>query len=246
MKLVLLGSGGYFPNDRRHTACLLLPEVGVVLDAGSGICRIGKYLQTDRLDIYLTHAHLDHIAGLTYLMNVAPHDVVGRTVVRGEAAKLEAVKQHLFAEALFPLPPPFRFEPLTPPCQLPQGGTLNSFPLEHPGGSIGFRIDWPGHSMAYVTDTTADPSADYVNKIRGVDLLVHEAYFTSDANDLPRITGHSSLHSAAAVAAAAQVGRLVAVHINPQIEDDAAFDLQAARSMHPYLELGRDEMQLEF
>jgi ribonuclease BN (tRNA processing enzyme) len=246
MKLVLLGCGGYFPNGRRHTACLLLPEVGVVLDAGSGMCRIGRYLQTDRLDVFLTHAHLDHIAGLTYLINVAPRDVVGRTVVRGEAAKLEAVQQHLFAEAIFPLPPPFRFEPLTTPCQLPRGGTLNSFPLEHPGGSIGFRLDWPGHSLAYVTDTTAATKADYVNKIQGVDLLVHEAYFTHDANDLPRITGHSSLHSAAAVAAAAQVGRLLLVHIDPQIEDDAAFDLQAAREIHPHVELGRDEMQLEF
>jgi ribonuclease BN (tRNA processing enzyme) len=246
MKLVLLGSGGYFPNDRRHTACLLLPEVGVVLDAGSGMCRIGPYLQTDRLDVFLTHAHLDHIAGLTYLMNVAPRDVVERTVVRGASAKLEAVKQHLFAEALFPLPPPFRFEPLISPCRLPQGGTLNSFPLEHPGGSIGFRLEWPGHSMAYVTDTTADRNADYLHSIRGVDLLVHEAYFTHDADDLPRVTGHSSLHSAAAVAAAAQVGRLVLVHINPQIEDDAAFDLDAARAIHPVVELGRDEMQLEF
>jgi ribonuclease BN (tRNA processing enzyme) len=75
---------------------------------------------------------------------------------------------------------------------------------------------------------------------------VHEAYFTHDANDLPRVTGHSSLQSAAAVAAAAQVGQLVLVHINPQIEDDAAFDLQAARRIHPDIELGRDEMELQF
>ncbi|HEX5471716.1 MAG TPA: hypothetical protein VFW73_07500 [Lacipirellulaceae bacterium] len=65
MKLVLLGTGGYFPTSRRQTACLMLPEIGVVLDAGSGICRIGKYLRTDYLEIFLTHAHLDHIAGLT-------------------------------------------------------------------------------------------------------------------------------------------------------------------------------------
>jgi ribonuclease BN (tRNA processing enzyme) len=210
------------------------------------MCRIGKYLQTDRLEVFLTHAHLDHIAGLTYLMNVAPHNVVANTVVHGEAAKLDAVKQHLFAEAIFPLPPPFRFEPLGGPCPLPQGGTLTSFPLQHPGGSLGFRLDWPGHSLAYVTDTTADTKAEYVNKIRGVDLLVHEAYFTHDANDLPRVTGHSSLHAAAAVAAAAQVRRLVLVHINPQIENDAAFDLQAARAIHRDVELGHDEMDLDF
>jgi ribonuclease Z len=246
MKLVLLGSGGYFPNSRRHTACLLLPEVGVVLDAGSGMCRIGRYLQTDRLEIFLTHAHLDHIAGLTYLMNVVPREVSQRTTVHGEPAKLAAVREHLFAQEIFPLSPPFRFEPLAESCPLPQRGLLKSFPLEHPGGSVGFRLDWPGRSMAYVTDTTAATNASYVNMIRGVDLLVHEAYFADEASDLPRVTGHSSLQAAAAVAAAAKVGQLLVVHINPQIEDDAAFDLRAARATHLNIQLGLDEMQLQF
>jgi ribonuclease Z len=246
MKLVLLGSGGYFPNGRRHTACMFLPEVGVVLDAGSGMCRIGRYLETDRLEVFLTHAHLDHIAGLTYLVNVAPRDVVGRTVVRGDAAKLAAIQEHLFAQAIFPLSPPFRFEPLAGACPLPGGGNLNSFPLKHPGGSLGFRLDWPGHSMAYVTDTVADVNADYVANIRGVDLLVHEAYFANDVSDLQRMTGHSSLRSAAAVAAAAQVGQLVVVHIDPQIEDDRAFDLPSARAIFENVALGVDEMELQF
>jgi ribonuclease BN (tRNA processing enzyme) len=246
MKLVLLGSGGYFPNARRHTACMFLPEPGVVLDAGSGMCRIGPYLQTDRLEVFLTHAHLDHVAGLTYLLNVVPPDVVRATTVHGDPAKLAAVREHLFAEPIFPLPPPFRFEPISSPCQLPNGGLLHCFPLPHPGGSIGFRLDWPGHSMAYVTDTTADPNADYVKLIRGVDLLVHEAYFADDANGLPRITGHSSLLSAADVAAAADVGSLVLVHIDPLLEEDSAFDMQAARATYPNIELGQDEMELSF
>jgi ribonuclease Z len=246
MKLVLLGSGGYFPNERRHTACMFLPEVGVVLDAGSGMCRIGRYLETDQLEVFLTHAHLDHIAGLTYLVNVVPRDVVEHTVVRGAAAKLAAVEEHLFAHEIFPLPPPFRFEPLADACQLPGGGSLKSFPLEHPGGSLGFRLDWPGHSMAYVTDTVADAGADYVNIIRGVNLLVHEAYFANDAKDLQRMTGHSSLRSAAAVAAAARVGQLVLVHIDPQIDDDRAFDLPSARAVFENIELGSDEMELQF
>ena len=76
MKLVLLGTGGYYANDRRHTACLMLPEVGVVLDAGSGMFRIRDYLATDRLDIFLTHAHLDHVIGLTYLIDVLSPEVL--------------------------------------------------------------------------------------------------------------------------------------------------------------------------
>jgi ribonuclease Z len=246
MKLILLGTGGYFPTSRRHTACVMLPEVGVVLDAGSGMCRIGQHLETDRLDVFLSHAHLDHVLGLTYLVNLVPQDVLAQTTVYGEAAKLQAVRDHLFAEPIFPVAPPFRFAPLTGSCPLPNGGTLTHFKLTHPGGSLGFRLDWPGHSMAYVTDTTAAVDANYVDSIRGVDVLVHESYFTDDANNLPASTGHSSLLAVAQVAAEANVGQLVLVHLNPLIEDESAFDLEAARPVFRSIELGVDGMSIQF
>jgi ribonuclease BN (tRNA processing enzyme) len=224
----------------------MLPEVGVVLDAGTGMCRISQHLETDRLDIFLSHSHLDHISGLTYLVNLVPASVLARTTVHGDAAKLAAIRQHLFAEPIFPVTPPFQFEPLQESFALPGGGRLTHFPLVHPGGSLGFRLDWPGHSMAYVTDTTASPDAAYVEHIRGVDLLVHEAYFATDFNDIPARTGHSSLDRVSELAAAASVGRLIAVHIDPKITDDSAFDLVAARRVFANTEIGVDEMELDF
>ena len=246
MKLILLGTGGYFPTTRRHTACLMLPEIGVVLDAGSGMYRIGKHFQTDRLDIFLSHSHLDHISGLTYLVNLVPAHVLRQTTVHGDSEKLAAIREHLFAKPIFPVDPPFQFAPLDHECALPNGGTLRSFPLVHPGGSLGFRLDWPGHSLAYITDTTADARASYVEHLRDVDLLVHEAYFADDAHGLPTSTGHSSLIHAAEVAAAANARRLVISHINPQIEDDTVFDLTAARRVFPATALGVDGMELTF
>jgi ribonuclease BN (tRNA processing enzyme) len=246
MKLNLLGTGGYFPTSRRHTACLMLPEVGIVLDAGSGMCRIGQHLETDRLDIFLSHAHLDHVMGLTYLVNLVPQHVLAQTTVHGDATKLDAVREHLFAEAIFPVAPQFRFAPLGGSCSLPQGGTLRHFSLTHPGGSLGFRLDWPGHSMAYVTDTTATVDAHYLESIRDVDLLVHESYFADDENDLPANTGHSSLLATVQIAAAAKVGRLVLVHLNPLVDDESVFDLDAARRVFRNTEIGTDGMALEF
>jgi ribonuclease BN (tRNA processing enzyme) len=246
MKLVLLGTGGYYPTSRRQTACLFLPEIGVVLDAGSGMCRLGEYRQSDQLEIFLTHAHLDHVAGLTYLISVVTQEVARKTTVYGEGSKLAAIQEHLFDEAIFPIMPPFRCQPLDNTHELPGNGTLTHFPLAHPGGSVGYRLDWPRRSMAYVTDTTAAPGVQHLENIRGVDLLVHEAYFASDEGDLPSITGHSSLPAVVELAAAARVQRLVLVHIDPTIEDDAAFDLSAARRVFPKTEIGVDEMQIEF
>lgn len=246
MKLALLGTGGFFPTSRRQTACLMLPEIGVVLDAGSGIYRIDKYLTTDHLDIFLTHAHLDHIAGLTYLINLVPPDVLERTTVHAESQKIAAVRNHLFAEAIFPVAPPFRFAALEGPQALPDGGQLEYFPLVHPGGSIGFRLEWPGHSMAYVTDTIAAMGAEYVREIRGVDLLVHEAFFAEDIGIMPAKTGHSSLLAVATIAAEANVGRLVIVHFDPQIEDESAFDITAARQIFANTKFAVDGMELQF
>jgi ribonuclease Z len=246
MKLVLLGTGGYFPTAKRQTACLMLPEVGVVLDAGTGMYRLGRNLQTKRLDIFLTHAHLDHIAGLTYLLNLVPKDVQAATTVHGDATKLDAVREHLFAKDIFPIPPAFQFQPLAENTPLPRGGTLTHFPLTHPGGSLGYRLDWPDSSLAYVTDTTAVPGATYVEQIRGVDVLVHEAYFTDDDDDLPAITGHSSLPNVVQLAQEAGVQRLVLTHIDPTIENDNVFDLASARLKIENIMLGYDGLEIEF
>jgi ribonuclease BN (tRNA processing enzyme) len=167
-----------------------------------------------------------------------------RVTVHGEREKLDAVQQHLFSELLFPVAPPFAMQTLTQSHPLAGGGTLTHFPLDHPGGSLGFRLDWPGHSMAYVTDTVASPTADYVEQLRGVDLLVHECYFDDDQPDQAELTGHSCLTPVAQVAAEAQVGRLVLVHINPLLESDPQLD--QARKIFPHIEVGTDRMELDF
>ena len=246
MKLLLLGTTGYHPNDRRHTACMMLPELGVVLDAGSAMFRVREYLETETLDIFLSHAHLDHVVGLTYMFDVLYDRTMQRVTVHGEQAKLDTIRKHLFSELMFPVDPPFEMQPIQPSTVLPQGGKLTHFPLKHPGGSIGMRLDWPDRSMAYVTDTIAAVDADYVEKIRGVDLLVHECYFGDDMAEQAELTGHSCLSHVAEVAAAAEVGRLVLVHINPLLASDDQLDLATARKVFPQTEIGVDRMALEF
>ena len=246
MKLVLLGTIGYHPSDRGQTLCLLIPECGVMLDAGTAVYRAAGYLQTSQLDIFLTHSHLDHVIGLTYLLDVVREHPLDRIRVHAPAATLKAVREHLFAEALFPVRPPFEFCPLAEEVSLPGGGRLTHFPVEHPGGAMGYRLDWPGHSMAYVTDTTAAPDADYVARIRGVDLLVHECYFSDAMSAWAKQTGHSCVSAVARTARQAQVGRMVLVHLNPLSREDDPVGLDVARAIFPHTDLGRDLMEIEF
>src|SRR5204863_5912734 len=92
MKLLLLGTSGYHPCERRQTACLMLPESGIVLDAGTGFFRVRQHLVTPTLDILLTHAHLDHVVGLTYLLSTTAQRPLARITVHGAAEKLAAVR----------------------------------------------------------------------------------------------------------------------------------------------------------
>jgi ribonuclease Z len=246
MKLVLLGTAGYHPNDRRQTLCLLLPERGVMLDAGTAVYRAPRYLQTSRLDVFLTHAHLDHVVGLTYLFNVVRVHPLERLRIFALAEKLAALEKHLFAPPLFPAKPPWPLVPLEGDVALDGSGRLRHFPLAHQGGSIGFRLDWPGHSLAYVTDTTAKPDAPYIKEIRGVDLLVHECHFTDDQAAWAEQTGHSHTTAVARVARQAGVGRLVLVHLNPLSLDADPIGLAVARAIFPHTEIGEDLMELEF
>src|SRR5262245_44969537 len=112
MKLLLLGTSGYHPSESRQTACLMLPEAGIVLDAGTGFFRVRGHLQTPTLDIFLTHAHLDHSIGLSYLLSTTWEQNLSRITVHGEAEKLAAIREHLLDDALFPAPLPCDWQPL--------------------------------------------------------------------------------------------------------------------------------------
>jgi ribonuclease Z len=246
MKLHLLGTTGYHPNNQRQTACFMIPEPGIVLDAGTAMYRVRDYLRTCELDIFLTHAHLDHVVGITYLIDVLRDKQVQRTTVHATADKLAAIQKHLLAEALFPVRPPCEFRVLEREVPLAGGGRLTHFQLPHPGGAVGYRLAWPGHSMAYVTDTTASSDATYLSAIAGVDLLVHECYFPDAMAELAELTGHSTTTAVARLARAAGVRRLVLVHVDPQAVDSDSLRLADARAIFPATEVGEDLMEIDF
>lgn len=244
MRLVILGAYGYGPSNQGQTACVMLPELGLVFDAGTGLYRIRELIATPTLDIYLSHAHVDHVYGLSYLPGILWGKEVDVVRVHGEERKLTVIQQHFFASDLSS-PPPVEWCPLHPQEAVPNGGQLRYFPLEHPGECIGYRLDWPEHSLAYVTDTHAQPDASYNEHIRGVDVLLHEGYLPDEEEQLAKRIGHSCPISVAKLAAATGVGRLILIHLFP-FPDALKIDMEAACSIFPTIKQGYDGMEVEF
>lgn len=247
MRIELLGTGGFFPNDRRHTPCVLLPELGLAFDAGSSTFRLPAHWRTRELDIYLTHAHFDHIVGLPFLLLPMLQKKIDQIRVHGLDVTLKAVREHLFSQPLFPADLPFdcREIPNRGGCELTGGLTLNWQPLaSHPGGSLAFRIDRGSDRLfAYVTDTTVDGT--YHEFIRDCRLLVHECYFPDEKADLAALTGHSHSSQVAQLARDCNVGRLVLVHVDPDEDRDDPLNVPAMRSIFPATELAVDGLVLE-
>lgn len=244
MQIVLLGTGGYHPNERRHTACLMIPELGVIFDAGTSFFRVPEFLQTEDLQIFLTHAHLDHIVGLTFFLVPMLTDQVNSVKVYGEESKLTAIQTHLFSEEIFPVLPDYDFVKLPETVSVPNQGILKHISQEHPGGSLGYRIDWPDRSLAYMTDT-AHPE-QHLEFVQDVDLLIHECYFPDEMAEWAEKTGHSHTTPVAELARDANVGKLVLTHIDPQKTDDDPIGIKTAQKIFPDTILGEDLMKIDF
>jgi len=256
MRIQMLGTGGFYPNDGRHTACYALPDAALALDAGTAAYRLPRVIPGDELDLFLTHSHLDHIFGLTCLLIPVLNRQFRRITVHATERTIDAVCNHLFHEAVFPVNPPFECRVIPPAGELLLRNEyrIRWQPLpSHPGGSTAYRVDRlksdlsSGESrsissMAYITDTTVD--AGYREFIRGVDLLIHECYFPDGREEFAELTGHSVAGDVARLARDAGVGRLVAVHVDPQAESEDPIGLGGMRNIFPRTEIGFDLMEM--
>ena len=237
MKLHCLGTAGYHPSATRQTSCYFIPEASLMLDAGSGLFRVESLIHQEEISVLLSHAHLDHVFGLTFFLDFLAVTPLRKIHVYGERAKIEAIQKHLFHELIFPVSVPIQWnaiEDLGPEFDL-NGARCRWFPLEHPGGSVGYRIDWPDLSIAYITDTTTSPQSAYWSKIQGVDWLIHECNFSDEYIDFAIKTGHSWTSAVLESAAKAGIPRLILTHINPLACEPDPLGLAQATAKMPRL-----------
>lgn len=209
----------------------------LILDAGTGIRRLGSTLPraVRRVDLLLTHLHLDHIQGLGFFAPL--YNPAVEVHIWGPASPTLPLRQRLMRYLSPPLFP-VRLREL--PCQLVLHETpcadfaigefrISSAFICHPGPTVGYRIATADATLAYVTDhepalgVPAFPlggewTSGYA-LAADADLLIHDAQYSSEEYAQCIGWGHSSLHHAIAFAALATVKHLVLFHHDPAHTD---------------------------
>jgi phosphoribosyl 1,2-cyclic phosphodiesterase len=236
----------------------------IVLDAGSGIRRLGIALSEEyphRIvgTILISHTHWDHIQGFPFFAPlVGPQSKQNRFVVVGQRRVGQQLETVLAGQIIEPYLP-FAFKELAADIHVKEvrGGEeivvgddtiVRVEELRHPGGCLGFRIENNGVALAYCTDSSHED--DYLTEnvlklARNADLLIHDAQYSLEQRKLYPDYGHSSWLEAAQVAIAANAKYLALFHFDPNASDDYMEAILArTREVFPNTMLSREGLVL--
>lgn len=265
MKVTFWGTRGSLATPSRetvryggNTSCVSVEGnegTVIVLDAGTGIRSLGQSMPPDirRVDILLTHLHMDHIQGLPFF---APLRRKGVEIhLWGPASttlSLNARLQKYLSPPLFPvsvreLSADLHFHELpSHPVDIGEF-SIRAQLIIHPNPTIGYRIQCANAVITYLPDhepalgSWAFPmdrewTSGYA-LAEGSDLLIHDAQYTDEEYQNRIGFGHSSIRHAFQFAALTDVRRFAPFHYDPTHGDDELdrmFDEAQADLIPPY------------
>ena len=214
----------------------------LIFDGGTGIRNLGLALdQRGRVDadLYFTHTHVDHIQGLPFF-NSAYKKTNRFRFWAGHLKPEYTLKQvlsEMMMEPLFPVPISI-FAADISFHDFDGGQTLTPAPgiavrtarLNHPNRATGYRVEYKGKSICYVTDTEhvpGKPDSNVLGLIDRADIVIYDSTYTDD--EFPKYAGwgHSTWQEGARLCDRAKVNRFVIFHHDPS-HDDAFMDRVAA------------------
>jgi phosphoribosyl 1,2-cyclic phosphodiesterase len=211
----------------------------LIFDGGTGLRVLGQSLMRQlpiEAHVFFTHSHWDHIQGFPFFI---PAFVKGNrfNIYGAIAPNGSTIEQRLNDQMLhpnFPVPlqimgADLKFFDLAIGESVPVSDEVlvESALLNHPGEAIGYRVNWRGHSAAYVTDTEHYPDRFDENVMRlaqNADVLIYDATYTDEEYHSEKTSkvgwGHSTWQEAVKLAKAAHVKKLVIFHHDPLHDDD--------------------------
>jgi phosphoribosyl 1,2-cyclic phosphodiesterase len=232
-----------------------------ILDAGTGLRPLGRALAEEgsalELDILCSHTHIDHICGFPFF---APCYQAGNRirVWGGHAAAqgdIGAVFQTTMSAPLFPSVEAFLLATIDF-ANFSAGDVLKPYPdvvlrtapLNHPGGATGYRIEWGGKALAYLTDTEHSPGQPDANVLALADhaeIMIYDANYTDEDYAEHVGWGHSTWQEAIKLAQRAAAKTVVIFHHDPT-RTDAMLDAigVAARQLFPAAVVAREGLVL--
>jgi phosphoribosyl 1,2-cyclic phosphodiesterase len=257
MRLGVWGTRGSIatpgPQTARYggnTACVTVEGSGgtvLVLDAGTGIRVAGAAVPSTakRVDILLTHLHMDHIIGLGFfpVLQRRGLDVhIWGPKTAGDDLRTRLTRYlspPLFPVRLRDLPARVTLHEIaTADLDIGEFRVSSSF-VTHPDPALGFRVSVDGRSVAYIPDhepalgvqgfPVAPRWTSGHRLARGADLLLHDSQYTEQEYGERVGWGHSSISDSVAFAKQAGVGKLLLFHHDPS-HDDATMDGLAAHA----------------
>jgi phosphoribosyl 1,2-cyclic phosphodiesterase len=235
----------------------------LIFDAGTGLRLLGNELIRSRervtSHVFLSHTHMDHIHGLPFFR---PAYCSGNRFqfwnghLRRQNCTLQQVLAAMMQEPYFPVPLDilhacigFNDFDAGDTLDLLPGIRLRTTALDHPGGATGYRLEFDGRSICYVTDTehrAGELDKGILELIQGSEIVVYDATYTDEQFPRFRGWGHSTWQQGVRLCRAAGAKRLVTFHHDPD-HGDEALDLigRALASALPGSLVAREGMRLD-